>query len=386
MSALLARHISCGDNEEPRSKICVSVKKFFEGVTAVVPAESLFHTMALSSFSVRRQCCQLLSAKKKLFEDIFINSCPATCGVTRDYRKLVDFIESASDNDTATKETNLLEKAEQFIKHFLYCINSPCKRALRELNLEIVLTPSVDEHPLILLEKGRDELSTLSKKTSSKSCSADNTNTNSEVLEKLNDLCKEFQTYRALFSSFMQVSAEVPFKRPNSKISFGHKMFVLPFYLLLLIPDFREFVTFILRFVFGLSIRITGYVGDNPADPYYAGKLAFLVRSMKKSSSSNKLFITYSLERQLVTECKKRNINYETSLKTILEQWNENFKDEDVEMVDEEYRPMIARWIKWSLMINQLRESLAEQTAVGVIGLINSGKSKLVSNMFGIEV
>ena len=121
-------------------------------------------------------------------------------------------------------------------------------------------------------------------------------------------------------------------------------------------------------------------------DPYYAGKLEFLMTSMKKSSSSNKSFIAYSLERQLVLECEKRNIKYETELDTILQQWNDNFEDEALRMVDEDYRPMIARWIKWSLMINQLRESLAEQTAVGVIGLVNSGKSKFVKSMFGIEV
>ena len=50
------------------------------------------------------------------------------------------------------------------------------------------------------------------------------------------------------------------------------------------------------------------------------------------------------------------------------------------------YRPLVARWIKWSLMINRLREIIAKETPVGVIGLMNSGKSKFVRSIFGIKV
>ena len=48
--------------------------------------------------------------------------------------------------------------------------------------------------------------------------------------------------------------------------------------------------------------------------------------------------------------------------------------------------PLVARWIKWSLMINRLREIIAKETPVGVIGLMNSGKSKYFRSIFGIKV
>ena len=50
------------------------------------------------------------------------------------------------------------------------------------------------------------------------------------------------------------------------------------------------------------------------------------------------------------------------------------------------HRPLIARWLKWALMVHKLREELAKYTAVGVAGLVNSGKSILVNTVFGIKV
>ena len=38
------------------------------------------------------------------------------------------------------------------------------------------------------------------------------------------------------------------------------------------------------------------------------------------------------------------------------------------------------------MMINNLRETLASQTSIGVVGLINFGKSKLVCSMFEVMV
>jgi polynucleotide 5'-kinase involved in rRNA processing len=107
---------------------------------------------------------------------------------------------------------------------------------------------------------------------------------------------------------------------------------------------------------------------------------------MKKSVTCNQSYISYSLERQVEDQCKKRNIYHNTPVEEILDQWNDNFEDETLTLVPNEYRRLVARWIKWSLMINNLRESLARQTAIGVIGLVNSGKSKFVRSLFGKEV
>ena len=227
------------------------------------------------------------------------------------------------------------------------------------------------------------------------------------MLEKLNDLRENFRTCSTLLGSFMEAHVHVPLELQDvdeaRKIVTAAESGGLQVWMLLVLPVsyVKKFMKRILKESQKLLVDVSSYMrsicpsqrydflaqsSSTSDSAYYAGKLEFLMTSMKKSSSSNKSFIAYSLERQLVLECEKRNIKYETELDTILQQWNENFEDEALRMVDEDYRPMIARWIKWSLMINQLRESLAEQTAVGVIGLVNSGKSKFVKSMFGIEV
>ena len=107
---------------------------------------------------------------------------------------------------------------------------------------------------------------------------------------------------------------------------------------------------------------------------------------MTKTVTCNTQRVSYSLERQLVELCRERNINAETSLSTITGKWSVLFKGYTLSLVHHRCRLLIARWLKWALMIHNLREELAKYTAVGVVGLVNSGKSKLVNTLFGIEV
>ena len=468
MSALLERRITCGDDGKddwyPLSKRYSNVKAFFESVIPVVPAESLFHAMAVSNPYTVWQCCEMLSTNVKLFQEND-SSKFLTDGMHLAKEKLVslerglhamshiddeeepfdmqailewrsmesmvfrtEIMNVAPHGDWTMKKvrdlyhdyvtamkSSPLQMAEQFIENYWKSKAAekklPSKRSLCGLNLEDLYTASQDdvrytgiEHPLTLLKNGRDELNALSEEMSSQSHSA--ANANSEMLEKLNDLCGNFRTCSALLGSFMEAHVHVPLELQDDKQarkiataaeSGGLKVWAL---LILPISYVKRIIARILEESQKLLVDVTSYM-RNLSDAqihsrnfrrspfrgsYYAGKLEFLMTSMKKSSSSNKSFIAYSLERQLVEEFKKRHIDDMTSLDEILQQWEANFEDEVLTMVDENYRPMIARWIKWSLMINRLRESLAAQTAVGVIGLVNSGKSKFVRSMFGIKV
>ena len=121
-------------------------------------------------------------------------------------------------------------------------------------------------------------------------------------------------------------------------------------------------------------------------DKGYAGKLQFMVQGLDKTVSCNSHYISYSLERQLVILCDKLNISTSTPTEKIVEKWNTLFKDNVLSLVAMSHRPLIARWMRWALMVHNLREELAKYTAVGVVGLVNSGKSKLVGNLFGIKV
>lgn len=122
------------------------------------------------------------------------------------------------------------------------------------------------------------------------------------------------------------------------------------------------------------------------ADETYAGKLQFMVQGLNETVSCNSHYISYSLERQLIELCKKLEISRSTPLDTLIEDWDSLFKDDVLSLVVPSYRSLIARWLKWALMVHHLREELAKYTAVGVIGLVNSGKSLLVSSLFNIKV
>ena len=122
------------------------------------------------------------------------------------------------------------------------------------------------------------------------------------------------------------------------------------------------------------------------ADQNYAGKLQFMIQGMDETVSCNSHYVSYSLERQLVKLCDKLKITESTPLDTLIGNWDEIFKDNVLSLVVSSHRSLIARWLKWALMVHHLREELACYTSVGVIGLVNSGKSLLVSTLFSVKV
>ena len=121
-------------------------------------------------------------------------------------------------------------------------------------------------------------------------------------------------------------------------------------------------------------------------DDQYAAKLQFIVQGMTKTVTCNSQYISYSLERQLTEVCNECQIDASMPLKQLVDHWGTLFKKNILSLVALSHRPLIARWLKWALMVHNLREELAKYTAVGVAGLVNSGKSKLVNSLFGIQV
>ena len=127
-------------------------------------------------------------------------------------------------------------------------------------------------------------------------------------------------------------------------------------------------------------------VTDDSNDTSYAAKLQFMTVGMAKTVTCNTRYISYSLERQLVDLCKERSIDASISLSDLQNKWGALFKGKTLSLVERQHRPLIGRWLKWALMIHNLREELAKYTAIGVTGLVNSGKSKLINTLFGIKV
>ena len=77
--------------------------------------------------------------------------------------------------------------------------------------------------------------------------------------------------------------------------------------------------------------------------------------------------------------CKQYTIDAMVSLDNLLMKWSRLFQGNVLSLVCYADRPLIAIWLKWTLMVHELREALAKYTAIGVVGLVNSGKSKLVN-------
>ena len=321
----------------------------------------------------------------------------------QEYQRLVE--DSYSLLDNLVKKCNKRAKTKQ--QHLPYAIN-----------LEVIY-PSTDvkntrnrkdrcfKAPMTLLTEGRRELNRLSEELIVEHCSSTDasllSNTNIKMLSALQDLRKEFETCSTLLGAFMQSQVQIPLEKAGGDkyvnkfakhaSSFGLSVWgllILPFEYLnnriigYLSEDFRQFVV-----EFSSHIRrVRNYMFRSQEHQFegYDERLEFLVGSMKQSWTCNQNYVSYSLERQLEDQCKKRNIYHNTPVDEILKEWNENFGNETLTLVSHQYRLLVARWIKWSLMINNLRESLASQIAVGVIGLVNSGKSKFVRSLFGEQV
>ncbi|XP_046840222.1 uncharacterized protein LOC124434378 isoform X1 [Xenia sp. Carnegie-2017] len=252
--------------------------------------------------------------------------------------------------------------------------------------------------PITLLVDGKERLQQLGEKLNVESSFC---NANNEMLNVLDDLLIEFETCNALLGEFMQSQVHIPLEQAgndkyvdefarhdaNSRGLSVWALLIVPFnYLQQMVRSSGRFGKIVIEFSRRINdFREYIFPSEELEFPDYDEKLNFLVGSMKKGVTCNKSYISYSLERQLERQCKKRNIFHNTPIENILQQWNANFEEETLTLVPYEYRPLIARWIRWSLMINYLRESLAKQCAVGVVGLVNSGKSKFVSSMFEVQ-
>ena len=458
LSALLERRAAI----ESESQRYEDIKTFFEDAVSVVPIESLFHAMATASPHTVIQCCKLFLSESEILSPdepsqilvdgmkqavinirgtfhVVIQRCRGKRAVRHSVPESSSKYQQSKSNSPessvvsqrpfqthsrtlivqsngeiiveATKAVpaKAIHKMEQFINASR--ILAVCPRYLCGKNLECIYpcseveeNPTCCKAPMSLLKGGRKELDLFSEKTShiveinGDAGSASNSNT--LMLEALNNLRKEFETCSTLLGAFMEAQVQVPLERRSNTyveaIAKSAKSFGLDVWGLLILPfgdlkrvleglpeNCRRLIVDVTHSMYSLYDLVSV---SNRRVRNYEGKLEFLLTSMQESSVSNRGFVSYSLERQLEEQCRKRNIYDTTPLDEILQQWQANFEDETLTLVPDHYRPLVARWIKWSLMINRLRESIAKQTAVGVIGLVNSGKSKFVRSIFGIKV
>ena len=141
------------------------------------------------------------------------------------------------------------------------------------------------------------------------------------------------------------------------------------------------------KFIKGsLSDDVAKKLDDAESTTSYNAKLQFLLQGFNKTVTCSSNYISYSLERELVGICKERDISTSVSITSVVRNWDERFQETALVLVPNAYRPLLARWLIWSLNIHQLREGLASYTTIGIIGLVNSGKSTLVDKVFKVKV
>ena len=139
----------------------------------------------------------------------------------------------------------------------------------------------------------------------------------------------------------------------------------------------------IAEYIGGVISQKEDYKLPEVSDRNYAGKLQFMLQGIKKTVSCSSQYISYSLEHQL---CNNLKFKKSIPVKELIDTWDEVFNGDALSLVAKSHRPLIARWLKWAVLVHDLREALAKYTCVGVIGLVNSGKSQLVNTLFKVQV
>ena len=218
---------------------------------------------------------------------------------------------------------------------------------------------------------------------------------NRKMLNMISDIRKKQKVCSTLLGAFMQAQVRVPLVKKtvrDTAQAIGKTAIAVGVWALLSMPyfdlksflnaKFSSLIVEVARFIHGT------YSGSNSIEvgDEYAGKLQFLLQGIETTVSCNSRYISYSLEQQLKEECTKLNIDASTDLKKLIDDWDDIFNSNVLSLVTPQSRELVARWLKWSLMIHNLREELAKYTSVGIVGLVNSGKSRLVSSLFNIPV
>ncbi len=261
--------------------------------------------------------------------------------------------------------------------------------------------------PIETLHLGKETLASLSSDRLASSVSSSETGTkldslgNSLMLKFVNDIRqKELAICISLLAGFMeQHEINIPLMKSEKDHSKAFELSARASVGVWALSNLDfEHIQPILKQCRGeqLLVKIEDYIkgiiveakamSPSPNDTQYAAKLQFIVQGAEKTVTCNSQYISYSLERQLADICRERNITEEIALEKLLSLWEKLFEKNILSLVAKSHRPLIARWLKWALMVHNLREELAKYTAVGVVGLVNSGKSQLITTLFGIQV
>lgn len=434
-------------NRHGFSKRFEAVKDFLTKVVHVVPIESLVHAIYNAErFDIAIQCCnQLMSFSEQMPPSLTSISCfnKALQRIERDVMsghvsckkrsKLIqthqsNYYEQFHERDRSSLrdikvQSKFVRSKRKYYKYHIYerelsflRMNNEFRhpwyrydikrdtKAINGYNLsdtDLLSDMGPISSPLNILQDARMKMKDLAKSQNEEFSeqSGGSQYRNAQMLELVNDIrSNEVEVCSLLLGAFMEEQIRVPLKQtPSSTVKAISAVASAALGVWALFSSSLGDVQALLNSIPSGSLLvevadfIKGYFQQDMvvAGDMYAGKLQFMLQSMhneRKSVSCSTHYVSYSLEHQLIELCNTLQIDDTTSLETLISKWDEIFKDNTMSLVVQTHRPLIARWLKWAFMVHNLREELARCTAVGVIGLVNSGKSSLVSNLFKIEV
>lgn len=133
--------------------------------------------------------------------------------------------------------------------------------------------------------------------------------------------------------------------------------------------------------------------GSQVAEHTYDAKLKFLVNNIDPETKGHTTptaseYSMYTFEKKLKELCLERGITKDKPIDRIVHAWNVHFERENcpIAKVASTHRSLISRWMKWSLMIHELRLTLEKHITIAIPGLVNSGKTQLIRSLFGLDV
>ncbi len=260
------------------------------------------------------------------------------------------------------------------------------------------MTMSTLESPREVLQKAREALKDFLKDSQEESDASQ-----CLVNEKMLELIRETYNHKlklcaALLASFMESQIQIPLLKDSSLStanflsanSSPHAVGVWA----LFTKTFQDLQSMLAStrgnpLLVKISDYIYGVLGEGVKKPSsrnskYDGKLQFLLQgSVNKTVTSSMEYVSYSLEHQL---CKHLKFDKNISVARLVDNWDKIFKGDALSLIAKSHRYITARWLKWAILIHDLRSTLAKYTCVGVTGLVNSGKSQLVRKLFGVQV
>ena len=414
LSAVLERRSKSTCDEGAKaaySRKYEKIRSFLNLALDVVPMEGFFHCLAASAEEMFQHHSELTAVVAATFLQTLFETVDTFCSRSVDipssdimFNCLNEFLYGnmpmsiffamcqLGDAKDVMRVQQFLQKERKRIKNHMQ--KSRCFPVLSEENIRKILHASPWEDPVKFLDDANKDLHDMasSEGTDVKSGDAPDIGTTEKLLALMRRLTHFSYCLGKILDSFMSAQVQVPFSHgqlpeDTARALESTGVAVGVWYLIgLSFVDMKRIVQY-KKLVIDVASYLGKFLGqEESAMKGYTNKIGFICQAMTNRVSCSAQYVGYSLERQLNELCSECGISLSTSVERICQKWDEFFGERILSLIPKPYHPLIARWIRWTLAIYQLRETLASYTTIATIGLLNSGKSTLVNSLFGQKV